>query len=226
MSNSMAKARVRRTARRSAAALLVAAISACAGLPAAERAPVGGTAAAPADAHKRVEARNGAVTSANALASEAGLTMLRAGGNAVDAAVATSFALGVVEPQMSGLGGSGSMLYWSQANGATDYLDFYAAQHAPSFRGRTGEAARSPDLRIVGVPGMVAGLLEAHERHGTLPLATILAPAIRLAEDGFPVGQILAQFIRSDSAKLHQFPRLAHAALAERHRTAARRRDP
>ncbi|CAN5619204.1 gamma-glutamyltransferase [soil metagenome] len=186
---------------RSLATLAPAALLACATLPAAERSP----ASPAADAHKRVEAVNGAVTSANALASDAGRAMLRAGGNAIDAAVAASFAIGVVEPQMSGLGGSGSMLIWQQAEAATDYLDFYAAQHAPSFRGRTSDAARTPDMRIVAVPGMVAGLLEAHARYGTLPIETVMAPAIRLAEDGFPIGQILAQFIQSDSAKLHQF---------------------
>ena len=160
-------------------------------------------AVAPVDASRRVEAYNGAVASANGLASDAGIDMLRAGGNAVDAAVATAFAIGVVEPQMSGLGGSGSMLIWQQDEGQPYYLDFYAMQNAASFRGRTGEV-ESPDLRIVGIPGEVAGLLEAHARFGSLPLARVLAPAIRLAEDGFPVGQVLARFIRSDSAKLHR----------------------
>lgn len=155
------------------------------------------------DVLKRIEARNGAVASANGLASDAGVAMLRAGGNAVDAAVATAFAIGVVEPQMSGLGGSGSMLIWRQGEEQPYYLDFYAMQNAASFRGHTGEIA-GPDLRVVGIPGMVPGLLAAHDRFGSLPLAQVLAPAIRLAETGFPVGQILAQFIRSDSAKLHR----------------------
>src|SRR5690606_29157132 len=119
----------------------------------------------PADALKRVEARNGAVASANGLASDAGLQILQAGGNAVDAAVATALAIGVVEPQMSGLGGSGSMLIWLQDEAQPYYLDFYAMQNAASFRGRTGEI-ESSDLRIVGIPGEVPGLLEAHRRFG------------------------------------------------------------
>ncbi|HEX6132461.1 MAG TPA: gamma-glutamyltransferase family protein [Longimicrobiales bacterium] len=161
-------------------------------------------AAAPPDALKRVVARNGAVASANGLASDAGLAVLQAGGNAVDAAVATAFAIGVVEPQMSGLGGSGAMLIWKEDERQPYFLDFYAMQNAASFRGRTGEV-EGIDLRIVGIPGAVAGLLEAHRRFGSLPLRQILQPAIRLAEDGFPVGQTLAEFIRSDSAKLHRF---------------------
>jgi gamma-glutamyltranspeptidase/glutathione hydrolase len=151
-------------------------------------------------------ATQGVVSSANALASEAGLAILRAGGNAVDAAVATAFAIGVVEPQMSGIGGGGAALVWMQAEGQPEYLDFYAAQYAPSFRGHTVRERRPGDLRIVGIPGNVAGLLELRERWGTLPLGELLAPAIRLAEEGFPVGQILAQMIRSDSAKLANFP--------------------
>ncbi|MBR9988599.1 MAG: gamma-glutamyltransferase [Gemmatimonadetes bacterium] len=158
-----------------------------------------------ADMPKRVEARNGAVASANALASAAGVEVLRAGGNAVDAAVATAFAIGVVEPQMSGLGGSGSMLIWRQDEAKPYYLDFYAMQNAASFRGRTGDV-EGPDLRIVGIPGEVPGLVEAHRRFGSLPLAQVIAPAIRLAEQGFPVGQVLGQFIRGDSAKLHRHP--------------------
>lgn len=166
---------------------------------------------APAEAGRRVVAPRGAVTSANALASEAGLEMLRAGGNAVDAAVATAFAIGVVEPHMSGLGGSGSMLIWLQREARPEYLDFYAMQSAASFRAAaaTPRDTAVPDLRIVGIPGAVAGLLEAHRRYGSLPLATIVAPAIALAENGFPVGQVLAQFAAADSAKLHRFPAAA-----------------
>jgi gamma-glutamyltranspeptidase / glutathione hydrolase len=175
------------------------------------------TAAMP-DAWKRVVARSGAVSSASSFASDAGVAMLRAGGNAVDAAVATAFAIGVVEPQMSGLGGSGAMLVWLQDEGQPYFLDFYAMQSVASFHRRAATpsaaapaaapaaaSAGAEDMRIVAVPGAVAGLLEAHRRFGTLPLAQVMAPAIRLAEDGFPVGYILAQYIRSDSAKLHRF---------------------
>ena len=86
------------------------------------------------DVGNRVVAQHGVVASAHPLASEAGLSVLRAGGNAVDAAVATAFAIGVVEPEMSGLGGSGAMLVWSQQPGRADYIDFYASQPIASFR--------------------------------------------------------------------------------------------
>lgn len=158
----------------------------------------------PADAGKRAVGEHGAVASANPLASEAGLAILQAGGNAVDAAVATAFAIGVVEPQMSGLGGGGAMLVWRADERQAAYLDFYPMQPVERFRGRTGYDDDG-DLRIVGVPGNVAGLLAAHERFGRLPREQVMAPAIRLAEHGFPVGQILASFIESDSAKLARF---------------------
>jgi gamma-glutamyltranspeptidase/glutathione hydrolase len=158
------------------------------------------------DIGKRLVSERGLVSSASPYASEAGAEVLRAGGNAVDAAVATAFAIGVVEPQMSGLGGSGSMLIWMQADGRADYIDFYATQNAASFRGRTGGETSPTDLRIVGMPTNVAGLLEAHERYGTLSRAQVLAPAIRLAEEGFPINQILAQFIASSADKLNRFP--------------------
>ena len=186
-------------------------------------------AVSPADESRRVEARNGVVTSANGLASEAGLQALRAGGNAVDAAVATAFAIGVVEPQMSGLGGSGSATVWMKREGKPSYLDFYAAQPVEAWRGHTtpapsrgqpdttggppargGEdgAADAPgDLRVVGVPGAVAGLLALHEKYGVLTREQVIAPAIRLAEDGFPVGQILADFIASGAERMKPFPK-------------------
>ena len=169
--------------------------------------------ASPADEGKRVVSKGGVVTSANAAASDAGVAMLRAGGNAVDAAVATAFALGVVEPQMSGLGGSGAAMVWLAGPSRPVYLDFYAAQFADSWRNSpaltakpAGEAAMAPDLRTVGIPGGVAGLLALHERHGTLTREQILAPAIALAEQGFPVGRILADFIAENEAKLKPYP--------------------
>jgi gamma-glutamyltranspeptidase/glutathione hydrolase len=155
------------------------------------------------DAGKRLVAEHAVVSSANPLASDAGVEMLRAGGNAVDAAVATAFAVSVVEPQMSGLGGGGAMLIWLQNENRAEFVDFYAAQNAASWKGRTGG---SPPLGVVAIPGEVAGLLEAHERFGKLTRAQVLAPAVRLAEQGAPVNQILAQMIASDSAKLFRFP--------------------
>jgi len=166
---------------------------------------------APPDTGRRVVAEHGAVSSANPLASEAGVAMLQAGGNAVDAAVATAFAIGVVEPQMSGIGGSGAMTIWLQNEGRAEFLDFYAAQDADSWQpaieeGRITLGRPAPgDLRVVGVPGDVAGLLAAHERFGRLSRAQVMAPAIRLAEEGYPVNQTLGDFILEDSAKVFLF---------------------
>jgi gamma-glutamyltranspeptidase/glutathione hydrolase len=184
------------------------------------------------DADRRVEGTRGVVASANALASEAGVAMLQAGGNAVDAAVATAFAIGVVEPQMSGLGGGGVANVWFQRERQSVYLDFYSAQPVEAWRGRTEPAASQPpsvaadpeqasagpparkpgDLRVVAIPGEVAGLVTLHGKYGKLPLATVMAPAIRLADEGFPIGQILAGFIVEGEAKMKPFPE-AHALM-------------
>lgn len=197
--------------------LLLLAVTACASAPQSAQLPAPQSAKVPSSSAKVAETRGpdegrravgeqGAVSSANPLASEAGLEMLRAGGNAVDAAVATAFAIGVVEPHMSGLGGGGAALVWLKDAGRPEYLDFYAAQYAPSFRDHLERRGRGPDLRIVGIPGNVAGLLELHGRFGSIPLVRVMAPAIELAEKGFPVGQILAAMTQGDSAKLAHFP--------------------
>ena len=153
------------------------------------------------DLGKRIVGQHGAVASAHPMASEAGLAVLREGGNAVDAAVATAFAIGVVEPEMSGVGGSGAMLIWRERESHADFLDFYAAQPVAAFRAAhvTGRDAASP-LRVVGVPGNVAGLLEAQERFGRLTRAQVLAPAIRLAENGYPMYPVLSSMAARDSA--------------------------
>ncbi|HUF25930.1 MAG TPA: gamma-glutamyltransferase, partial [Gemmatimonadaceae bacterium] len=169
------------------------------------RSTVPSAASAP-DLGKRFVAANGMVTAAHPQASEAGVEMLRRGGNAVDAAVATAFTLGVGEPQMSGLGGGGGMLIWLQREGRVEYIDFYSAQRVETWRGIGGLDSGVASLRVVGIPGEVAGLLEAHERYGKLSRAELLAPAIRLAEEGFPVNQILADMIAGAREKLSRFP--------------------
>ncbi len=153
------------------------------------------------DVGKRAVAERGMVASGNGYASDAGLAMLERGGNAVDAAVATAFALGVVEPMMSGLGAGGSAVIWNQAAGRADYVDFYSAAGAvidtglPSLRG-------SATPRGVGVPGAVAGLLSMQARFGRLTRADVLAPAIRLAAEGHTANSLLSRMVSADTGKL------------------------
>jgi gamma-glutamyltranspeptidase / glutathione hydrolase len=158
------------------------------------------------DLGKRLVAERAVVTSAHPAASDVGVEILRRGGNAVDAAVATAFAVSVGEPQMSGLGGGGSMLIWLQREQRAEYIDFYSASRPASWTSVAEGAGGRTDLRIVAVPGQVAGLLEAHERFGRLSRADVVGPAIRLAEEGVPVNQVLAQMIQRDSAKLARYP--------------------
>jgi gamma-glutamyltranspeptidase/glutathione hydrolase len=129
--------------------------------------------------------------------------MLRQGGNAIDAAVATAFAIGVVEPEMSGVGGSGAMLIWRASEQRAEFLDFYASQPLASFRaaGVTGRDSTAP-MRVVGVPGEVAGLLLTQERYGRLTRAQVMAPAITMAQEGFPMYPVLAYMIGRDSGRI------------------------
>lgn len=156
------------------------------------------------DVGKRAVAANGMVASGNPYASEAGLAMLQKGGNAVDAAVATAFALGVTEPMMSGLGAGGSAVIWNQAARRADYVDFYSAAGALIDTGvRALRGSATP--RGVGVPGAVAGLLEMQARHGRLSRADVLAPAIRLAAEGHTANSLLSRMVASDTAKLGRY---------------------
>ncbi len=160
-----------------------------------------------ADRGKRLVAENAMVSSAHPLASEAGLSMLTQGGNAVDAAVATAFALNVVEPNMSGIGGGGSMLIWNQEQKEADYIDYYTAKRAETYRNINYEEIEEDDSNLlsVGVPGTVDGLLQALEKHGTMTREKVMAPAIKYATEGFPVYLTLAQFILDNEEKLKRF---------------------
>lgn len=185
-------------------------VGACAALVACARHAALAPTLAP-DVGRRIVAEHGVVASAHPLASEAGLTVLREGGNAIDAAVATAFAIGVAEPEMSGVGGSGAMLIWLQHDGRAEFLDFYASQPIAAFRAAhaVGRDPSAP-LRVVGVPGNVAGLLTAQERFGKLTRAAVMAPAIRLAETGYPMYPVLASMTARDSAALSH-DSVAHA---------------
>ncbi len=143
-----------------------------------------------------------AVAADHALASEAGAEILRAGGNAADAAAATMLALGVVNPQSSGMGGGGFALYYDASDGSLTFLDFRerapAAATPDMFAENEptgGHASRPSQLGglATGVPGEPAGIAELVARFGSKPLSEIAAPAVQLAADGFPVGAALAE---------------------------------
>ena len=159
------------------------------------------------DRGKRLVADKAMVSSAHPLASEAGLEMLENGGNAVDAAVATAFALNVVEPNMSGIGGGGSMLIWEQENKIADYLDFYTAKRAETYKDLDYDQFGEDEFTLLstGIPGTVKGLLQALERNGTMTREEVMAPAIRYATEGFPVYLTLAQFIVDNEEKLNRY---------------------
>ena len=159
---------------------------------------------------KRVEGEGGVVAAAHPLAAEAGVEMLRAGGNAVDAAVSAAFVLGVVEPMMSGIGGGGAMTIWWQDDGRADYVDFYASagRDADLELDELPDSLVSPE-REVAVPGTVAGLLAAHERYGALPRDEVMAPAIGVAREGFLVHPLLARVIAGSEEKLTYSPEAA-----------------
>jgi gamma-glutamyltranspeptidase/glutathione hydrolase len=132
--------------------------------------------------------RKGVVAVANPHGAEAGAQVLEAGGNAIDAAVAIAYALNVVEPQSAGIGGGGFMLIYHAKSGKTFAID--SRERAPAgatpdmFVGLTFTQASTSGISV-GVPGMVRGTALAVREWGRLPLAKVLAPAIRLADEGF-----------------------------------------
>jgi gamma-glutamyltranspeptidase / glutathione hydrolase len=165
----------------------------------------------------------GMVTAMQPLAAEAGVEMLRKGGNAIDAAVATAFAVGVVEPFMSGLGGIAFLVYRDSSTGETFCLDgstvlpkairpelfeLLGEHERTGMYGwrKTKDDASEQGWLTPGVPGMPSMVGEAHRRWGKLPWADVLQPAIRLAEDGFEFNHYVAMLTASNYRKLHRYP--------------------
>ncbi|RYZ12536.1 MAG: gamma-glutamyltransferase, partial [Alphaproteobacteria bacterium] len=153
------------------------------------------------------------VAAADPYAVEAGLEMLRAGGTAIDAAIAVELTLGLVEPDSSGIGGGGFLIHYT---GASEKIDAYDGREwAP--------AGATPDMfmvdgkplpfelaqasgRSIGTPALIPMLKLAHEQHGRLPWAKLFEPAIRLAEDGFTVGPRVSRSLAENKALFEQDP--------------------
>jgi gamma-glutamyltranspeptidase/glutathione hydrolase len=157
----------------------------------------------------------GLMVSDSELASQAGMEMLNRGGNAVDAAIATAFALSVVDQASSGLGGGGFMVIYDAKAHRAHALDFRETAPAGAHRelylkdGKPVPSASVTGALAVAVPAEVAGLMQAFKQFGTLPLAVIMAPAIRLAADGFPLDATLRYAIDRQRATMKKFPDLA-----------------
>jgi gamma-glutamyltranspeptidase/glutathione hydrolase len=150
------------------------------------------------------------VVSGSPIASEVGRDILRAGGNAVDAAVAVGFALAVVHPEAGNLGGGGFMVF-RMADGTTTALDYREAAPGGAshdmYLDRAGDPTALSDKGhlAAGVPGSVAGLVEAHHKFGRLPFATVIEPAIKLASQGFTVDEYRSHSIDNYRAWLYTF---------------------
>jgi gamma-glutamyltranspeptidase/glutathione hydrolase len=163
------------------------------------------------------------VASSEALASEAGVQILRAGGNAVDAAVAVGFALAVTYPAAGNIGGGGFMLI-RLAKGEAVVVDYREAAPAAASRNMyvNSKGQVVPDASTVGafsagVPGTVAGLALAEQKYGRLGLARVMAPAIRLAKHGFAVSYELSESLRLERDLLSKFDASRQVFLRDGH---------
>jgi gamma-glutamyltranspeptidase/glutathione hydrolase len=163
----------------------------------------------------------GMVTGPEPLASQAGLHILKQGGNAIDAAVATGFALAVTLPRAGNLGGGGFMLVHLAEQNKQVFIDYREVAPAAATRdmflqedGTVDRAKAFFSHQSAGVPGTPAGLLHALEQYGTLDLATVIEPAIRLAEDGFPMTPTLNLTINARADRLAKNPEARRIFLA------------
>lgn len=155
-----------------------------------------------------VMGRNGMITSGHPLASQAGIRILQAGGNAVDAAIAVAAAVGVVELPMSGVGGDGFIMLYDASTRRVYGVN--ATGPAPTGATRAFYLERGgipmKGILSVSIPGIVDGWLIAHRQFGRLPLAEVFAPAIELCEQGFPVSHKLAATLAGEHERFGSDP--------------------
>src|SRR5690606_10364179 len=157
---------------------------------------------APSRVERSLRKPGGMVVSASAIASEVGADVLAAGGNAVDAAIATGFALAVTHPTAGNIGGGGFMVI-RFPDGRSTAIDFRetapGGAHPEMWLDETGaySSTRHHDTHLaVGVPGTVAGFDKAHRLHGRASWADLVAPSVGLARDGFVLSDDLAESLR------------------------------
>jgi gamma-glutamyltranspeptidase/glutathione hydrolase len=155
-----------------------------------------------------IVAQHGMVAAGHPLAAEAGMRILKAGGNAMDAAIATWAVQGEVEPGMTGLGADMFVLYYNAKTREVKFINGtgFAAQAATIdfYKSKGGIPDEGP--LSIAVPGAVGGAAYAVKAYGTKTLAEVLKPAIEIADEGFPVSEALADGIRSAKAKIEKFP--------------------
>ncbi|MFT3720032.1 gamma-glutamyltransferase [Pseudorhodoferax sp.] len=165
------------------------------------------------DVFHPVVARNGMVATEQELATKIGLDVLKAGGNAVDAAVAVGFALAVALPNAGNIGGGGFMVVHDAKSGKNVALDFreVAPQGASrdmylDAKGNVVDGKSLYTHYAVGVPGTVAGMAHALKAWGTMPLSRVVAPAAALADKGFPVSETLAKILEQEQKNMGKWP--------------------
>ncbi len=177
----------------------------------------------PAQASKLAEGKSGMVATAHPLASLIGEEILKKGGNAVDAAVAAAFGLGVAEPNASGLGGGGFILIYRAKTRdvvAIDYREVAPLKATPDmYRMTPGGKVVDDEITVghkaVAVPGTLAGLTLALQKYGSMSLKDVMAPAIQVAEDGYLVSQTLNGMMKDNFEKLTKFPAAAKVYLKD-----------
>ncbi len=152
--------------------------------------------------HHPIQAKKGMVASQHAEATKVGLKILEDGGNAIDAAVAVGFALAVVLPRAGNLGGGGFMLVYDEEKKTTEAINYRETAPKNSYRdmyldqdGNVDKEKFNQSYLSIGVPGTTAGLILALEKHGTMELQDVIAPAINLAKNGFPITHDLAHLL-------------------------------
>jgi gamma-glutamyltranspeptidase/glutathione hydrolase len=163
-------------------------------------------------ANQPARAKHGMVISQSDIASQVGVDVMKAGGNAIDAAVATAFALAVTHPAAGNIGGGGFLIFRPRAGdpAAYDFREMAPAKAHPKMwldeKGEYSYQKHHESHLAVGVPGTVAGLHLAWKENGSLPWERLVEPAIRLARDGFPVTFGLAQSIAEEWDRIGRYP--------------------